>query len=648
MQLLNIILYNHDGRERSVEFKPGSLNIVTGESRTGKSALLTIVDYCLGRDAAKVPAGPISDTVAWFGTLWQLSPGSRAFLARPAMRASASSNSRAMLEFGGDDLDNFHLSDLVVNTDSNALRSQIGLRIGLPEVRIEPSEYSSRSSYSIGLGSAALFCFQGQDEIANRSLLFHRQAERGIDQVLKDSLPFFLGAIQEDQAAKRALLREARRELRKAESSLVDAESEATTTDVTLQALLSEAHTAGMTDQPLTPDIRTTVAALSSIRFSGPKTLNHDSDVRSQDARREIETQRADLRRQMTQLMADRELLLDFRDGEGSYQKSVALQTGRMTSLDLLRADKQVQPTDEHTDTCPVCSQELRSPDPTASQLDHRLSELRRELVSLAAAEPNRRIALISLEASASELRTQLQAVDMALETVNLRAKEAKTVSDAESREFVRGRIDAILGRHSYTDNNHLGVLKRQAEAVRARVIALEHELDDDEAREQLTSRLVALGRDMTTFAKQLSLEHAEKGVRLDLAKLTVVVDSEAGPIPMHGIGSAANSIGYHLATHLALHRFFARQNRPVPRFLMLDQPTQAYYESEEDKRSGVPSDRTAVLAMFRLMKDVVEELSPDFQIIVSDHADLSEDWFADSVVHNWRDDKLIPQTWLS
>lgn len=79
----------------------------------------------------------------------------------------------------------------------------------------------------------------------------------------------------------------------------------------------------------------------------------------------------------------------------------------------------------------------------------------------------------------------------------------------------------------------------------------------------------------------------------------------------------------------------------------MLDQPTQAYYESEEEKRSGKPSDRTAVLAMFRLMKDVVEELSPDFQIIVSDHADLSEEWFADSVVHNWRDDKLVPLSWL-
>ena len=120
--------------------------------------------------------------------------------------------------------------------------------------------------------------------------------------------------------------------------SLTDAESSAQTTDITLQALLSEAISAGMTTLTSAPDTRTTVALLSSIRFSGSKELDRDSDLRSQDARREIEGQRTELRQQMKRLLSERDLLLDFRSGEGSYQRSVALQTGRMTSLDLLRA----------------------------------------------------------------------------------------------------------------------------------------------------------------------------------------------------------------------------------------------------------------------------------------------------------------------
>jgi hypothetical protein len=78
VQLLEIVLYGGDGQQRSVEFIPGRLNIVTGESQTGKSALLTIVDYCLGRDDFRVPAGPINDTVIWYATIWQLDGSARA------------------------------------------------------------------------------------------------------------------------------------------------------------------------------------------------------------------------------------------------------------------------------------------------------------------------------------------------------------------------------------------------------------------------------------------------------------------------------------------------------------------------------------------------------------------------------------------
>ena len=50
MNLLAIVLYNRDGHQRVVHFNPGELNIVTGWSATGKSSLLEITEFCLGRD----------------------------------------------------------------------------------------------------------------------------------------------------------------------------------------------------------------------------------------------------------------------------------------------------------------------------------------------------------------------------------------------------------------------------------------------------------------------------------------------------------------------------------------------------------------------------------------------------------------------
>ena len=154
----------------------------------------------------------------------------------------------------------------------------------------------------------------------------------------------------------------------------------------------------------------------------------------------------------------------------------------------------------------------------------------------------------------------------------------------------------------------------------------------------------------MTRWAQQLALEHGDR-VRLDLNRLTVVTETTQGPMPLWRIGSAENSIGAHLVTHLAFHRYFVLHERPVPRVIMFDQPTQAYYPSEVEQEEGIPhrdSDREAVRRMFRLLHDVAAELTPDLQIIVCDHANLPETWFGESVADNCGNgEALIPASWL-
>ena len=49
-----------------MQFTLGALNIVTGASKTGKSALLDIVDYCWGRNECTVAEGEIRRGVSWF------------------------------------------------------------------------------------------------------------------------------------------------------------------------------------------------------------------------------------------------------------------------------------------------------------------------------------------------------------------------------------------------------------------------------------------------------------------------------------------------------------------------------------------------------------------------------------------------------
>lgn len=81
MQILELAVFSHDGRVRRLTFKPGALNVITGGSKTGKSAIQQIVEYCLGNGTCEVPAGVIWNSVSWYALLLQME-GSRVYSAQ--------------------------------------------------------------------------------------------------------------------------------------------------------------------------------------------------------------------------------------------------------------------------------------------------------------------------------------------------------------------------------------------------------------------------------------------------------------------------------------------------------------------------------------------------------------------------------------
>jgi hypothetical protein len=219
------------------------------------------------------------------------------------------------------------------------------------------------------------------------------------------------------------------------------------------------------------------------------------------------------------------------------------------------------------------------------------------------------------------------------------------------ARAYIKGRIIQHLEELEDVELFSTTELESTVRRLRQQIADLEEQLDPDNERQQVVSRLNVIGEDMTQWAERLGLEHAGGRARIDAAQLTVVVDTRDGPIPLERMGSASNWVGYHLVSHLALHKWFTEQNRPVPRFLMIDQPTQAFYPpdvTDITTEALSDDDRESVEAMFSLMRDLVSSLEPGFQLIVMDHANLSAPWFQSAVVEVWRGgNKLVPTPWL-
>ena len=54
---------------KEISFQLGKINVITGSSRTGKSAIIPIVDYCLGSKECSIPVSIIRDACSWFGVV---------------------------------------------------------------------------------------------------------------------------------------------------------------------------------------------------------------------------------------------------------------------------------------------------------------------------------------------------------------------------------------------------------------------------------------------------------------------------------------------------------------------------------------------------------------------------------------------------
>lgn len=71
--ILKLIIWSKkvDKAPRVLEFKPRAINYITGSSRSGKSAIIEIIDYCLGSKGCSIPKiGPIRKYSSWYGLLF--------------------------------------------------------------------------------------------------------------------------------------------------------------------------------------------------------------------------------------------------------------------------------------------------------------------------------------------------------------------------------------------------------------------------------------------------------------------------------------------------------------------------------------------------------------------------------------------------
>jgi hypothetical protein len=637
---MDIVLFSHDGQRRVLTLRPGVVNVITGASKTGKSALVDIVDYCFGSTECRVPEGIIRRAVSWFGLRLHLVEG-QAFIARRCPRAGAASSEECFVEIG-DLVDVPEATALRQTTNTKGLTALLTGWSGIQENIHEPSPGQTRPPLSANVRHALPLCFQPQDEIIRRHQLFHGAGDNFFAQALKDTLPYFLGAVDDEFVRKREELRRLREQLRSCDRRL--AEIKALRGDGASKAggLLAQARDAGLSAaEPQGWDL--TIAALrqvSQIPLAGADVTFPEGTefTRLSEERFRLLNEQRRWREEIAAVRA-------FENDEKGFAREATEQTARLKTIGIFDALMPAQ-------ACPLCAQDLPATPqvPSVAEVTATLQILSTKLESVTRSAPQIETAIAELEKQLQNVQVDLTKNRAEMEAVRAANERlAQVQDDATKRAHIVGRISLYL--ESVPELPDTKALEEQAERLRSQCAALEEELSDERVRERLESIISILGQKMTAWARNLDLEHSKFPLRLDLNKLTIVADTVDGPVPMDRMGSGENWVGYHLIGHLALHEWFTQRGRPVPRFLFLDQPSQVYFPAEKDVEGSMTliseNDRMAVSRMFKFVFDVVATLSPGFQVIVTEHADLTESWYQDAVVERWRKGaKLVPAEW--
>lgn len=645
MQLDALILYNPDGDIRQVRFRPGQLNIISGESGTGKSSIIGILRFLLGGDSPHVPLGPIQDNVAWYGLLAHVGD-TQFFVGRPAP-AHGVTTSQAMLSIGESEAP--ELTALAVNANTADLVEYLGSLIGIEENLHVPAEGHTRRSLAANFRHSLYYNFQGQGEVANPDLLFHHQNRDFQKQAIRDTFPYFLGAQEPDALRKREQLAELRREIRRKATRLAEARSTRELGVGRAAGLLADARASGLLPVETTPaDVGEAFDLLSAVLDREESSANIDDVDHDAETERLI-TRRVELRSALRDLNDKLRGLDEFARVGTEYSAELNEHRVRLASIGLIPDEMDADA------SCPVCQASLT--DTSAHDaIEHSLGRVTRRIELAQRDRPRISTARAELFGLRNQVRADLADIDTSLEEL-ARTDDIRAIAQQtwDRQSFVRGRIAQYLETTTLESDDTIAALERAVESLEEQAEQLAEELNPEALRSAMESLLSIVGRRMTRLAQDFPLEHSEHGVRIDPYRLTVVADTLQGPAYMDAgaIGSGMSWVGYHLTAYLALQEFFIETNRPVPSFIVLDQPSQAFFprdrESGGDLTELSDTDRENTRKLYRMMFDAVTRLDGQLQIIAFDHADFADDWFQASIIETWRDGTaLIPSDWYA
>lgn len=619
-----------------VAFGPG-VNVITGKSSTGKSAMIEIFDYCFGNSDYTVPEGIITDRAQLYFIVLTINstdlvlarkPGENRVFIKEEPNDDTISDIN-MFHIGYFESNNFiTLSDFllelgrcfgidILDTDENLERKEIR---GKKAPRPSPRNFTS-------------FMLQHQNLVANKHSLFYRFDEKEKREQTIDQFKIFNGFVDQAYFLKMQKLNKLEKELKVLKVEQEKTKKHRETIAVKLNEFLREYHA---------------VTGKRLIQENTQALLRHPNkylkEIQSHKIEPDYESdenikQRERLEKEKNQLTAE---IRELQVKQSNISSSIEYAKQYKSKAENIAIIEQV---DIHLSKCPFCNTQNKNISNEANRLEEAITWLNSELTKTPYLLDSFLSDKNKIDNKIAGLKDRLFSVSKEVGKVDIIVEKLKKNKTLEEQGLkIKYRIESFL--EDILDENTNDIEKNisgKKDELKSLIIELKENYD---VASKIKEAENFINEGMNQIGNYFDFESSYKPINLKFSLNSFDlwhVKNNKGKIFLRSMGSGANWLYCHLTLFMSLHRYFCYLGDKcmIPPILFFDQPSQVYFPStidikevfdpqelkkQEGKQGQVDEDIKAVTVLYNQLvnycNDTEKETGIRPQIIVTDHAD--------------------------
>lgn len=627
------------GVKHPVSFQVG-LNVVTGKSSTGKSALIEIFDYCFGSGENTIPKGVITNSAAIYYVALAVNEQDMVIARDPDVATKAFFRRVETFDSVEIDREYFNTSYFLPLSEFKKHLRDFFLDIDDVDESLaaRASRRFNRKAPTPSIRSFSSFMLQHQNLVANKHALFYRFDEKEKRDQAIEHTKIFLGLVDQKffhlSQEKERLSADSRRLARQKETNKHTSEIYKQKVSPVLSQLYA---LMGFNDEPLSltkilQHPQDAKEQLDSIIVA--EKINHNSDVMTQryeQLKLERNQKTAELRKLQRQA--------------ASINKHIQEEERFVDNVKQFSSPKHVHIS---ASVCPFCHTEKDSLRQSAEKLQQAITKVSGNLSQARPMKAKFESSLIEVQRDTevvSKVLTELNQQITEIEKENRQLTEHKSLY--ESIIMQKAKLFVLLDNLNMADDAEL---EKEIKELKKQLKKITDAIKEYDVQKYLAEASGKVSKYMAEIGSYFEFEASYKPIDLHFSFETFDLyhlAPEGEKIYLRSMGSGANWLYCHVTLFLALHKYFAElgEKCAIPSVLFLDQPTQVYFPSfnrdtsssfdEQKKQEAkqrtenerpVDEDIKAVENLFSQLAIYCNklELSNGFspQIIVIDHAD--------------------------